>query len=147
MRCILCRFVLIFLALCWPVNGLAAQPEPESSLHSGNLLLAGAKEGPRLQLGETTFDFGEVKEGSTVSHDFIVENIGNADLKIEQVGPTCGCLKSDFDESIPPGGKGRITLTVDFTGHQGPLERTVVVVTNDFDSPDATLSVKGAGKP
>lgn len=147
MKRILCRLVPIILALCWHMNGLAAQVEPGGSFHSGNMLLAGAKEVPRIQLGETTFDFGEVKEGSIVSHDFIVENVGNADLKIEQVGPTCGCLKSEFDESIPPGGKGRITLTVDFAGHQGPLERTVVVVTNDSDSPDATLSVKGSGKP
>ena len=100
-----------------------------------------------MQLIETTFDFDEVMEGSIVSHDFIVWNIGTAELKIDQVGPTCGCLKADFDESIPPGEEGRITLTVDFTAHEGPLERIVGVFTNDFDSPDATLSIKGTAKP
>jgi hypothetical protein len=38
-------------------------------------------------------------------------------------------------------------LTVDFSDHEGPLERTVGVFTNDFDSPDATLSVRGTSKP
>ena len=108
---------------------------------------ASAQDVPRMQLIETTFDLGEVMEGSIVSHDFIVWNIGTAELKIDQVGPTCGCLKSDFDESIPPGGQGRITLTVDFSDHEGPLERTVGVFTNDFDGPDATLSIKGTAKP
>ncbi len=100
-----------------------------------------------MLLSETTFDFKEVMEGSIVTHDFIVWNTGNAVLKIEQVGPTCGCLKADFDESIPPGGDGRITLTVDFADHEGPLERTVGIFTNDPDSADATLSIKGIAKP
>lgn len=141
------HLVLIFFALYWHTNGFAAHPEPGNSLDSGKVLLASAPEGPHMQLDETTFDFGEVLEGSIVSHDFIVSNIGTGVLKIDQVGPTCGCLKSEFDESIPPGGEGRITLTVDFADHEGPLERTVGIFTNDFDSPDATLSVKGTGKP
>ena len=128
--------VLICIAVCWHVGSFAAQP-----------LSASSQDVPRMQLMETTFDLGEVMEGSVVSHDFIVWNIGTGVLKIDQVGPTCGCLKSDFDESIPPGGQGRITLTVDFSDHEGPLERTVGVFTNDFDSPDTTLNIKGTAKP
>jgi hypothetical protein len=100
-----------------------------------------------MQLYETAFDFKDAPEGSVVSHDFIVWNTGNAVLKIEQVGPTCDCLKADFDESIPPGGEGKITLTVHLSGQEGPLERTVTVFTNDPENPDATLSIKVTAKP
>jgi hypothetical protein len=147
MRRILYHLVLIFLVLCWHPNGLAAQPESGNSLLLGNVPQTSTDAAPHMMLSETTFDFKEVLEGSVVSHDFIVWNIGNAVLKIEQVGPTCGCLKADFDESIPPGGAGRITLIVDFADHEGPLERTVGVFTNDPDSDDATLSIKGTAKP
>lgn len=139
--------VLICLALCWHVGSFAAQPQPINPVQPGNGTPASTQDVPRMQLIETTFDLGEVLEGSIVSHDFIVWNIGTAQLKIDQVGPTCGCLKADFDETIPPGGEGRITLTVDFSDHEGPLERTVGVFTNDFDSPDTTLSIKGTAKP
>jgi hypothetical protein len=102
---------------------------------------------PRLQLTETSFDFGEALEGSTVSHDFSVSNTGSAVLKIDQVGPACVCMKADFDESIAPGGKGKISLTVDLTGYKGPLEMVVMVVSNDPENPDTSLSIKGTAKP
>jgi hypothetical protein len=129
------------------MNSFAQQPPRGKALHGGNVLVASTQEGPRMQLSETSFDFKEVLEGSVVSHDFIVWNTGNAVLKIEQVGPTCGCLRADFDESIPPGGDGRITLIVDFADHEGPLERTVMAFTNDPQDPDATLTIKGTAKP
>jgi hypothetical protein len=147
MKRILYCTVLISISLWWHMNSFAQQPPSGDALHGGNVLLASAQEAPRMQLAETSFDFKEVFEGSIVSHDFIVWNTGNAVLKIEQVGPTCGCLKADFDESIPPGGDGRVTLIVDFADHEGPLERTVTVFTNDPQNPDATLSIKGTGKP
>ena len=137
----------LFVSFSWYVSGYAAQPLMVNALHPGNVLLASAQEAPRMQLSETSFDFKEVPEGSIVSHDFIVWNTGNTVLKIDQVGPTCGCLKADFDESIPPGGEGRITLIVDFADHEGPLERTVTVFTNDPKNPEATLSIKGTAKP
>jgi hypothetical protein len=147
MRGFCLRIAALFVCLCWPISGFAAQPPTGETLHGGNMLLVSDQEAPHMLLSETTFDFKEVLEGSVVSHDFIVWNTGNAVLKIDQVGPTCGCLKSDFDELIPPGRAGRITLTVDFTDHEGVLERTVGVFTNDPDSDDATLSVKGTAKP
>jgi hypothetical protein len=137
----------LFVSFSWYVSGYAAQPLTVNALHPGNVLLASAQEAPCMQLSETSFDFKEVLEGSIVSHDFIVWNTGNTVLKIDQVGPTCGCLKADFDESIPPGGEGRITLIVDFADHEGPLERTVTVFTNDPKNPDATLNIKGTAKP
>ncbi|MFZ2445054.1 MAG: DUF1573 domain-containing protein [Syntrophobacteraceae bacterium] len=44
-------------------------------------------EGPSMIIAETKFDFGDVDEGSVVSHDFIVKNNGRADLQINKVSP------------------------------------------------------------
>lgn len=43
--------------------------------------------GPSAYMAETKYDFGEVNEGAQVSHEFIVENKGNADLSIAKVSP------------------------------------------------------------
>ncbi len=40
-----------------------------------------------MVISETKFDFGEVDEGSVVSHDFIVKNNGGVDLRIVKVSP------------------------------------------------------------
>jgi hypothetical protein len=42
---------------------------------------------PSMVIQETKFDFGEVDEASLVSHDFIVKNLGNAELQINKVSP------------------------------------------------------------
>lgn len=42
---------------------------------------------PSMAIQETKFDFGAVDEGSVVSHDFIVKNAGNAELRINKVSP------------------------------------------------------------
>lgn len=59
-----------------------------ASLSQVNLLSSDNVGGrPSMVLSETTHDFGEVDEGVKVSHDFIVENKGNAELSISKVSP------------------------------------------------------------
>ena len=38
---------------------------------------------------------------------------------------------ASFDRNIPPGGEGKITLTVNTKGYQGNIHKTAVVYTND----------------
>jgi len=40
---------------------------------------------PQISIEETSYDAGEVWEGETVLHDFIVKNTGIAELTISQV--------------------------------------------------------------
>lgn len=44
-------------------------------------------EAPSMVISETRFDFGEVDEGSVISHDFTVKNTGNTELQINKVSP------------------------------------------------------------
>ena len=42
---------------------------------------------PRLQIDETSFDFGTVDEGEIVRHAFKVRNLGSGELQIARVNP------------------------------------------------------------
>lgn len=42
---------------------------------------------PVLQVSEVLHDFGELPEGESVSHDFIVKNTGGGELVIQKVRP------------------------------------------------------------
>jgi hypothetical protein len=42
---------------------------------------------PSIQLPVIDFDFGEVEEGSIISHDYLVKNIGLGVLEIIEVRP------------------------------------------------------------
>lgn len=49
---------------------------------------------------------------------------------------------ASFDRSIPPGGEGKITLTVDTRGYEGNIHKTAVVYTNDPKMARFTLGVR-----
>ncbi len=42
---------------------------------------------PRIELAETSFDFGEMVEGKSYMHDFKMKNTGNVPLEIKKVVP------------------------------------------------------------
>jgi len=44
--------------------------------------------GPKLFIKERSFDFGQVKEGSSAEHTFRVQNKGDQVLQIKKVKPT-----------------------------------------------------------
>jgi hypothetical protein len=48
---------------------------------------SGQAPGPAIHIPQNTFDFGEVVEGSRVSHDFTVRNMGTETLEIHKVTP------------------------------------------------------------
>ncbi|MBN1846998.1 MAG: DUF1573 domain-containing protein [Deltaproteobacteria bacterium] len=42
---------------------------------------------PQLALQDREFDFGKIKEGSRITHEFIIQNKGSATLAINNVSP------------------------------------------------------------
>src|SRR5689334_14033362 len=79
-----------------------------------------------VRIDSSTFDFGKVVQGSKVTHDFVVKNTGNADLKIEQVIPTCGCTAANAaDPTIKPGAETTIHVEFDTTAFTGEKIKTV----------------------
>ncbi len=103
-------------------------------------LAQGAK--PRAVFKETTHDFGKVKQGDVVSHEFVFKNEGNAPLVIEKVETTCGCTAALASEkTIGPGKEGRIKATFDTRGYSGRLARYVYLVSNDSESVRRELSL------
>lgn len=46
-----------------------------------------SKAGPQMSVTETHWDFGNVPQNSTLTHDYWIRNIGNDTLKIIDVRP------------------------------------------------------------
>ena len=68
-------------------QGLAAEGQNLKPSAGESQGAAQSTEGPRILIEETVHDFGEVYEGTTVDHGFIVKNTGSAVLNISQVRP------------------------------------------------------------
>jgi hypothetical protein len=81
-------FCVILLILLGYHPGLAQQSQtgkPAAGSPAGSP--PATQTAPQVQVNETTFDFGEVFEGATVTHDFKVKNTGAGELQITQVRP------------------------------------------------------------
>lgn len=113
-----------------------------SLLQIAGALSALGEEGPKAVLLEAVHDFGELHRGERVSTTFVVENRGDADLVIDRVASTCACLITEYEERIPPRGKGEIVAELDTLTVQGPSATFVRVSTNDPENPSLELTVK-----
>jgi len=49
---------------------------------------AGERQGPRIVVKESKFDFGTVRPGTQTEHIFEVKNVGDEVLDIQRVQPT-----------------------------------------------------------
>jgi hypothetical protein len=103
--------------------------------------------GPRAQVPEKTYDFGEVFEDVKLTHTFDIRNIGDALLEIKDIDSDCACTTTDSDRRIPPGGVGRITLTIAPYSVLRQFTKKTKVFFNDPEHPQVVLTLKGYGKP
>jgi hypothetical protein len=99
---------------------------------------------PSAFVAESRYEFSPVIEGQSVSHNYILENRGDAPLFIERIVTGCGCTAVDYDRQIPPGGVGTVIVKVDTNGYGGQqLGYAVEVYTNDPVQPLVRLWVQG----
>ena len=100
--------------------------------------------GPRMQVAEPVFDFGQVEQGEQVTHDFRFTNQGNRDLRVQSVKTSCGCTAAVIAaDTIPPGTEGTIQATFDTKRFAGQKAKDIRVHTNDPLSPVTTLTLRG----
>ena len=99
---------------------------------------------PQVKFDEMIHDFGRVRSGAIMKHEFTFSNSGKADLIIDNVLPACGCTTiTEFTRVIPPGGKASLTLEFNSFSLQGEQIKTMLVKSNDPVQPNLVLQLKG----
>jgi Protein of unknown function (DUF1573) len=87
-------------------------------------------------------DFGKIKQGVPVSHEFKFTNTGKAPLIIVNAQPSCGCTTPDWTKTpVAPGQSGFIKATFN-AGAVGPFNKTVNVTAN-VEGGFVLLTIKG----
>ncbi len=87
-------------------------------------------------------DFGKIKQGVPVTHEFTFTNTGKTPLVITNVQASCGCTTPAWSkEPIPPGGQGFIKATYN-AASMGGFNKTVTVMAN-VEGGFKQLSIKG----
>jgi len=91
---------------------------------------------PKIEFAETTYEFGDLKQGVKVTHDFVFKNTGKADLVIHRTKPSCGCTIADPEKTVlKPGESSFIRVNYNTAGLLGEQHKSVMVISNDPATP------------
>lgn len=126
------RFGALVLVTLLATASVAAQdPKPSPERVSGK---------PRIHVPEVTYFWDSILQGTTLRREFVIENLGDQPLKITNVTTKCHCSTFEYDEEIPPGGRGTLTLVFDSNKIKpGHTEKDAGIHTNDPDTPEANI--------
>jgi hypothetical protein len=87
-------------------------------------------------------DFGKIKQGTPVTHEFKFTNTGKTPLIITNVQASCGCTTPSWTkEEVLPGGQGYIKATYNAAA-MGAFNKTITVTAN-VESGFVQLTIKG----
>ncbi len=102
---------------------------------------------PAIRIAETVHDFGESWTGGTLDHVFQIKNEGDQVLKLLSVKPSCGCtVAKGYDKEIPPGGTGKIPVSLNTKKVRNKFTKNITVNSNDPATASLRLQITGIVK-
>lgn len=86
---------------------------------------------PIITFERDIFDFGKIKQGDVVSHDFKLKNTGKTPLIISDATATCGCtIPKPPKDPILPGNEAIINVIFNSTGKEGIQDKVITITSN-----------------
>ncbi len=130
---------LLFIAVLTAFAGVAvAQQVPPTTINKNEVKTDVAV----FTWDNTSHDFGKIKQGTPVTHEFKFTNSGKVPLVITNVQASCGCTTPDWSkEPVMPGGQGFIKATYN-AASAGAFSKTVTVTAN-IETGFVQLTIKG----
>jgi len=102
------------------------------------------EDAPRAEVPETTFEFGSMEMGTSMSHAFEVRNVGASPLHLKVGDTTCKCTVGDLAKSeIQPGDHTEVRLEWIAKTDPGPFRHGATLHTNDPLQSHIQLTVEG----
>ena len=96
---------------------------------------------PEFNWTNTTYNFGRIKVGEAVSHEFAFTNKGDSPLIISSVKASCGCTVTDYSRNpINPGDQGYVYARYD-ASKPGTFSKPISVMSNAGDV--IVLTIRG----
>ncbi|MCC8038072.1 MAG: DUF1573 domain-containing protein [Bacteroidales bacterium] len=104
---------------------------------------------PKIQMAETTHDYGTIQEMAGPQRwEVEFQNTGDEPLVIISASASCGCTQPTYPkEPIKPGKTGKIKVTYIPQGHSGEFNKEVKIRTNDPKQKKVTLKITGTVIP
>lgn len=127
------RIILLSLAF-FIFQLVSAQMHSGFFNQSGYCAQASAEADEEEEVDPYTWDFGQVKQGAVLKHNFILKNDSNDILGINSIHTSCGCTVSESEKkSLMPQESTPIPVSFNSKGYTGPVTQFVYVNTDSAD--------------
>jgi hypothetical protein len=84
-----------------------------------------------IEFDKDVFDYGTIKQGTKVEHNFNFKNTGTNDLIISDAYSSCGCTIPEYPkEPIKPGESATIKVVFNSAGRSDKQDKTVNLIVN-----------------
>jgi hypothetical protein len=98
---------------------------------AGTKMELALKDSTTVQLIDSVYNFGTIKQGQSVSFNFRFKNTGKRVLVVTDASASCGCTVPEKPERpIMPGEASFIRVVFNSTGKSGHQEKVVTVLAN-----------------
>jgi len=92
---------------------------------------------------EFSWDFGKVKAGQILTHEFTLKNNSLTTLHIKNVNTSCGCTVYEVSKKeLSPGENSTIKVQFDSQGYFGEVRQFVYVTIDNPDEPILKYTIK-----
>ena len=99
---------------------------------------------PEVQIDQTSYDFGAMERGATMSHDFKFTNAGKGSLKLTVGETTCKCTVGEVGgHEIGPGKSESVRLEWKANTRAPEFRQSATILTNDPHRRRVSLTVVG----
>ena len=88
-----------------------------------------------IKFKELNYDFGKIKQGTPVTHDFVFTNIANSPVIIESAISSCGCTTPVKPEGAIPQGKDNKIQAGFNAANVGPFNKSITIKVAGVDLP------------
>jgi len=109
----------------YPLSISATIVEDFSKLTKADLANA-----PTMNFESKEFNFGTIKQGAKITHEFKFKNNGKRDLIIRETRSSCGCTAVETKKVIKAGETSSIKATFNSAGKMGKQNKSITLITN-----------------
>jgi hypothetical protein len=88
-----------------------------------------------VKFSESKYDFGKIKQGAPVTHDFAFQNIGAQPVVIESANASCGCTTPSWPKTPVVKGKSDKISAGFNAASPGPFDKTIFVKVSGYEQP------------
>lgn len=98
---------------------------------------------PGKAVDEYTWDFGDVKKGDVLKHNFVFKNDTGKPLNIKDVNTSCGCTVSNVEKkALLAGESTNIEVKFNSAKYSGAVTQFIYLNTDNLDNPVVKYIIK-----